>query len=106
MYLINAQDILIFFCICCNVLQSQNIVKVYSVSSSKQAVVFDSKYFYVINKSTITKHQKSDGLLVDSWEDIDTLINQLNIGIIIYRKLYRKNSNYTEIPMVSSLEVF
>ncbi|HBL74716.1 MAG: hypothetical protein A2W90_24160 [Bacteroidetes bacterium GWF2_42_66] len=90
----------------CFISQSQNIVKVYNVPSSKQAVAVDSKYFYVINNSSITKHQKSDGLLVDSWEDKDSLIHHMNSGIIIRNKLYCINSNYPDIPMASSLEIF
>ena len=96
----------IVFSISCNVIHSQDIVKVYNVPSSKQGVAVDSKYFYVINNSAITKHRKSDGLLVDSWEDKDSLIHHLNSGIIINGKLYCINSNYPDVPMASSLEVF
>lgn len=97
---------IILFALSCYISNSQDIVKVYNVPSSKQAVAVDSKYFYVINNSSITKHQKSDGLLVDSWEDKDSLIHHMNSGIIIGNKLYCINSNYPEIPMASSLEIF
>ncbi len=97
---------IILLIISCNVLQSQNIVKTYNVPSARQAVAVDSKYFYVINNNSITKHHKNDGVLVDSWEDKDSLIHHMNSGIIIHRKLFCINSNYPDIPMASSLEVF
>ncbi|HKK43071.1 MAG TPA: hypothetical protein VJ963_11725 [Bacteroidales bacterium] len=82
------------------------IVKSYSVPSSKQAVAVDSAYFYVINNSSITKHQKRDGKLVSAWEDRDSLIHHLNSGIIIDGKLYTVNSNYPGSPMAGSVEIF
>lgn len=90
----------------CNVLNSQVIVKTYDVPLARQAVAVDAEYFYVINNSSITKHLKSSGALIGLWQDKDSLIHHMNSGIIIDGKLYCINSNYPEIPMVSSLEVF
>jgi len=98
--------LIILFLVFCNILRSQNIIRVYNVPSSRQGVAVGSDFFYVINNSSITRHLKSDGFLVDSWEDKDSLIHHLNSGIIIDGKLYCINSNYPEIPMASSLEVF
>ena len=98
--------LIIIFAAFCNISYSQDIVRVYDVPSSKQGVAVDSKHFYVINNSSITKHRKNDGLLVGSWEDKDSLIHHMNSGIVIKGKLYCINSNYPEIPMVSSLEIF
>lgn len=101
------KQILIFLLtVFCINLHSQEIEKVYSVPSARQAVAVDSEYFYVINNSSITKHHKSDGSMVSSWRDRDSLINHMNSGIIIDGKLYCINSNYPEIPMASSLEIF
>ena len=85
---------------------SQSIIKSYHVPKADQAVAVDNKHFYVINNSSITKHLKCDGSLVASWEDGDSMIHHMNSGIIIDGKLYCINSNYPEVPMVSSLEVF
>jgi hypothetical protein len=82
------------------------IVRTYQVTSARQAVAVDSLYFYVINNSSITKHLKEDGTLVDSWNDEDSLLLHMNSGIIIEGKLYSINSNYPEAPMASSLEIF
>lgn len=90
----------------CNIIHSQEIKRIYDVPEARQAVAVDAKYFYVINNSSITKHSKHDGSFIDSWEDRDSLIHHMNSGIIIGDKLYCINTNYPEIPMVSSLEVF
>ena len=82
------------------------IVKEYTVPASKQAVAVDSFHFYVINNSTITKHIKSTGELIKEWTDNDSLLNHLNSGIIIDGKLFCCNSNYSESPMASSIEIF
>lgn len=89
-----------------NALHSQEVIKTYNVPLARQAVAVDAEYFYVINNSSITKHLKISGEQVGSWEDKDSLIHHMNSGIIIDGKLYCINSNYPEIPMVSSLEVF
>ena len=82
------------------------IVRTYDVPSSRQGIAVDSLYFYVINNSSISKHHKEDGRMVEFWEDEDSLIHHLNSGIIIYEKLYAVNSNYPDFPMASSIEIF
>ena len=90
----------------CNIIQAQDITKVYTVPAARQGVAVDTDHFYVINNSTITKHDKKNGQLVASWEDKDSVLNHMNSGIIIEGKLYCINSSYPELPMASSLEVF
>lgn len=90
----------------CNVLKAQEIVKEYNVLSAQQGVAVDSDFFYIINNRTITKHDKKNGKLVASWEDKDSLLKHMNSGIIIEEKLYCIHSNYPEIPMASSVEIF
>lgn len=82
------------------------IIKEYNVPASRQAVAIDSFHFYVINNSSITKHDKSTGELVNEWSDKDSVLHHLNSGIIINGKLYCCNSNYPESPMASSIEIF
>jgi hypothetical protein len=89
-----------------NLIQAQDITKVYTVPAARQGVAVDADHFYVINNSTITKHDKKNGRLVTSWEDKDSVLNHMNSGIIIEGKLYCINSSYPELPMASSLEVF
>lgn len=83
-----------------------DIIKTYNVPLSKQGVAIDSLHFYVINNTSITKHLKSNGQMLTSWEDEDSIITHLNGGVVINDKLYCVNSNYPDSPMASSIEIF
>jgi hypothetical protein len=76
------------------------------VAEAKQAVAVDKDHFYVINNSTIQKYRKTDAKLVLSWDGSQKGITHLNSGVVIKGKLYCANSNYPEIPMASSVEIF
>ena len=78
----------------------------FPVKEAKQAVAVDKEYFYVINNSTITKHNKTTGEQVGSWDGTSDSIRHLNSGVVIKGKLYCANSNYPHSPMTSSIEVF
>jgi len=78
----------------------------FQVTEAKQAVAVDKSHFYVINNSTVQKYTKNDGKLVHSWDGSQRGIKHLNSGVVIKGKLYCANSNYPEIPMASSVEIF
>ncbi|GGM83407.1 hypothetical protein GCM10010967_13920 [Dyadobacter beijingensis] len=86
--------------------QSLAPLKEFDVKEAKQAVAVDAQHFYVINNSTITKHSKADGKLVATWDGTREGIVHLNSGVVIKGKMYCANSNYPEIPMTSSVEIF
>jgi hypothetical protein len=72
-----------------------------------QGVAVDRDFFYAINNSTITKHRKSDGSMVEIWDGRqEGIIKHLNSGVVIKNKLYCANSNFPETPMASSIEIF
>lgn len=75
----------------------------FSAPNATQAVAVDSLYFYAISNSKIVKHKKSDGSIVIEQK---YPFKHLNGGIILDGKLYCANSNYPEVPMASSLEIF
>lgn len=89
-------------------LKAQTLKEVarFQVKEARQAVAVDDKYFYVINNSSITKHEKSSGQLLTSWEGENLGVRHMNSGIIIDGKLYCANSNYPQSPMASSIEIF
>jgi len=91
---------------CCSQIQAQEIVRTYNVPSAQQGVAVDDGFFYVINNSAIIKYDKPNGMKVADWIDEDSVLHHLNSGIIIEGKLFCINSNYPQIPMASSLEVF
>lgn len=72
-----------------------------------QAVAVDSNHFYAIDSRAIGKYDKESGEKVDQWQEkSDGPIRHLDSGVIIDGKLYAANSNYPEIPMTSSVEVW
>jgi len=94
--------------ICLHQARGQEAIEVrrYQVPQSRQGVAVNEQYFFVINNSSITKHSKSDGKLLKSWNGDTAIIKHLNSGIILDGKLYCTNSNYPESPMASSIEIF
>ncbi len=86
--------------------QSVGPSREYALKEAKQAVAVDESYFYVINNSTIRKYGKQDAQLVATWDGTKEGIVHLNSGVVIKGKLYCANSNYPEIPMASSVEIF
>ncbi|MGB3586831.1 MAG: hypothetical protein WBA23_09840 [Tunicatimonas sp.] len=86
--------------------QKVNVIKVYDVEQAHQAVAVDDGCFYVINNTSITKHDKENGNLIKDWHDQDSVLVHLNSGIILDDKLYSCHSNYPQAPMASSIEIF
>jgi len=76
------------------------------VEAAKQGVAVDADYFYVINNSSITKHEKESGKKIASWQGEHDGLKHMNAGVILAGKLYCAHSNYPELPMVSSVEIF
>lgn len=81
-------------------------VKQFAVAEAKQAVAVDKDHFYVINNSTITKHNKETGEQIAKWDGTTDSVKHMNSGIVIKGKLYCANSNYPMVPMASSIEIF
>jgi glycerophosphoryl diester phosphodiesterase len=75
----------------------------YQAPNATQAVAADSEFFYTISNSTIVKHSQETGEELARWRGP---LKHLNSGAIIDGKLYCANSNYPQVPMASSLEIF
>lgn len=78
----------------------------YKVPEAKQGVAVDRNYFYVINSSSITKHDKKTGILTAEWDGSGEGISHLNSGVVIKGRLYCASSNYPGSPMAGSIEIF
>ena len=72
----------------------------------QQGVAVDQTHFYVINNHSLSKHTKSDGKQVAAWQDTTGLLKHMNSGVVIGQKLYCTHSNYPDVPMASSIEIF
>lgn len=81
-------------------------LKTFNVIEAHQGVAVDKEYFYVINNTSITKHMRSTGQQIAKWNGTETGLKHLNAGIVENGLLYCAHSNYPDLPMVSSIEVF
>ena len=66
----------------------------------------DDLYFYAVNNTVITKHEKATGVEVARWDPQDNPLIHLDSGAVIDGLLYCAHSNYSEWPMTSSIEVW
>ena len=78
-------------------------IKRFAAPNATQAVAVDSLHFYTISNAKIVKRKKDDGEIVVEWTGP---LKHLNSGIVIDGKLYCANTNYPDLPMASSLEIF
>jgi hypothetical protein len=83
------------------------VIKRFPTTEATQAVAVDGTFFYAIGNATIGKYDKQSGRRVAVWQEAPKgRIAHLNSGIIVGGELYCAHSNYPELPMVSSIEVF
>ena len=82
--------------------------EVYSfpAQDATQGVAADGSYVYAISNSSITKFTHQGDSLLTWKEDDKSLIRHFDGGIIIDGLLYCSHSNFPEVPMASSIEVF
>ncbi|WP_246169022.1 hypothetical protein [Rudanella paleaurantiibacter] len=88
--------------------QAQRAVEIrrYAVGQVQQGVAVDKAFFYVINNHSLTKHDKKDGRQVAAWQDSTGLLKHMNSGLVRGNTLICTHSNYPDVPMTSSIELF
>ncbi len=89
----------------CAKAQTENVTYI-EVGKAQQGVAVDRDHFYVINNTSITKHVKDSGLVTDSIECVSLGLKHMNAAVVVGDQLYCAHSNYPDLPMVSSVEVF
>ncbi len=89
----------------CNA-QGYRIIRSFSAPGANQGVAVDDNCFYGIGSQQITKYSKNGDSLV-TWKEADSrLIRHFDGGIVVDGLLYCSHSNFPEVPMASSIEVF
>lgn len=78
----------------------------FEASNARQGVAVDEEYIYAINDQKITKYDKNTNAIVNTWEDKSGKLIHLDSGVVIDGKLYCAHSNYPNIPMTSSIEIW
>ncbi len=87
-------------------LQSTEIAR-YVAPEAGQGAAADSDFFYAIVNSVIGKYHKGSGEFVHRWlGSRGGPIRHLNSCFAETGKLYCSNSNFPEVPMASSIEVY
>ncbi|MDO4948636.1 MAG: hypothetical protein Q4E55_00475 [Bacteroidales bacterium] len=86
--------------------QDYHIVETFSCPNATQGVAVDGEGFYAISNQSISKYTlKGDS--VTTWSEPNPeLIKHFDGGIVVDGLLYCSHSNYPEVPMASSIEVF
>ena len=71
------------------------------------SVAVDEAHFYAITNAAIGKYRKENGERVTGWkEEKGGRIKHLNAGLVLDGKLYCAQSNFPEVPMTSSVEIW
>ena len=79
----------------------------FEAPQARQGVGVDEHHFYAVNNRSITKHDKQTGQLVDRWDDADGgAMIHLDSAVVIDGRLYASHSNWRELPMTSSVEIW
>lgn len=73
---------------------------------ARQGAAVDGDHFYAVVNSAIGKYEKRTGARVGEWLGDRLQITHLNSCAVIEAELVCANSNFPEIPMVSSVEMF
>jgi hypothetical protein len=82
-------------------------LRVYIAPDADQGVAVDRTHFYAVDNSVIAKHDIGTGTLRRRWAgDEGGLIRHLNSCLADGGRLWCANSNYPQVPMGSSIEVF
>jgi len=86
-------------------LQGRTIREIVAPDADQGAAV-DSQWVYAIDNSVIAQMAKSDGAPHARWVGPERLLQHMNSCLALEGRLWCANSNYSDTPMASSVEVF
>lgn len=79
----------------------------FKTEEARQGIAVDEQFFYAIDSRKIAKYHKKTGQLIEYWEEQENgPIIHLDSGVIVNGKLVCAHSNYPNIPMTSSVEIW
>ncbi|PCJ23565.1 MAG: hypothetical protein COA96_11475 [SAR86 cluster bacterium] len=88
------------------ILKAEEIAR-FEAPEAIQGAAADADYFYAIVNTVIGKYEKTSGELVDRWTGPrGGPIQHVNSCYVEFADLFCVNSNYPDIPMASSIEIF
>jgi hypothetical protein len=81
--------------------------EMFNAPEARQGVAVDENFVYVVGSQQIAKYDKKTHELIKKWIGKETgPIIHLDSGAIIDGKIYCAHSNYSGVPMTSSVEVW
>lgn len=79
----------------------------FDVPEADQGIAVDRDHFYAVDNRTIAKYDKASGTLVDRWDDVEGgAMIHLDSAMVRNGRIYAAHSNYRQLPMTSSIEVW
>lgn len=82
-------------------------VQEFYTPEARQGIAVDQNYIYVIGTQEIGKYDKETGELIKQWKsEGNGKIIHLDSGVIVDGLLYCAHSNYPQVPMTSSVEIW
>jgi len=85
---------------------SSEVLRRYPAPEARQGVAVDARHFFAVSNGKIAKYDKASGARVAEWSGDPAKFPHLNSCEIIGRELVCANSNYPDVPMTSSVEMF
>ena len=80
---------------------------VLTAPEARQGVAVDAAAIYVIDNQRIGKYDRRDGRMLARWDGRERgRLKHLNSGVVIDGLLYCAHSNYPDVPMTSSIEIW
>jgi len=76
---------------------------------ARQGVAVDEDFFYAVNNTRITKHDKVSGEALLQWDggpEENGLLIHLDGAMVHEGRIFAPHSNYPQWPMTSSIEVW
>lgn len=81
-------------------------IRSFNALDTDQGAAIDARSVYAVDNSVIAQYDKITEVLRDRWEGPNDLLEHMNSCTHFDRELWCANSNYSETPMASSIEVF
>ena len=82
-------------------------VKRFNAPEARQGVAVDERYVYVVTNRAVAKYNKQTHRRLAHWEaPAEIPLIHLDSGVIFENRLYAGHSNYPELPMTSSVEIW
>lgn len=81
-------------------------IRRWKAPEARQGAAVDAQHFYAVVNSRIGKYDKRTGKKVGEWSGDRLRITHLNSCAAIGRELVCAHSNFPQVPMTSSVEIF